>query len=645
MLGLLALALFIRLLAALPQHQPNYMDEAYYVVTGANLAEGRGFVEDFVWNYLNHPGPPPRPSHLYWMPLTSLLASVGMLAGGPSYRAAQILFIILSALLAPLTFWLTWTLSGQRRPAWLAGLLIIFSGFYFPFWTAVDNFTPFALAGSLALLLAWRGMATADHRPLTADRGPETADRSITNYQLPISQSLNPGTTTKTGLPISQLPNLPIFPSPHLSLFLAGLCAGLAHLARADGLLILVAILSYYLLHLVQRDRPLTADRGPETGDPGYTPGRTRTGRTGRRPETEDRRPGTGKRAVTPVPNPTSHVSRFTFYVLRFTHHVLRSTPYALRLTLPLLLGYLLVMLPWFLRNWFVAGIPLSTAGSQTIWLPTGADLFTSYNSLFSYGRELSARTFLAQSWPVILQGRWWVLLTNVQTVIAVWSMIFLTPLIMVGGWQLRAHPLLQLAGWYALLLFMVMTLVFAFPGALGGLFHSGAALLPFLYAAAVIGLDHSIDWVAARRRTWRAKSAKQVFGTGLVIMAAGLSSFVYYPRVLKNNAWNNVDDLYPPIAAWIKANDSNATVMINNPPAYRYHGGGLSVVIPNEDIELTLAAARRYQVNYLVLEANHPEPLNALYRQTMTHPELLLVKTFGQNNDNEIYVYEILDP
>jgi hypothetical protein len=61
LLALFALALVIRLLAALPQQQPNYMDAAYSYVNAVNLAEGQGFVEDFVWNYLDEGGPPPPP--------------------------------------------------------------------------------------------------------------------------------------------------------------------------------------------------------------------------------------------------------------------------------------------------------------------------------------------------------------------------------------------------------------------------------------------------------------------------------------------------------------------------------------------------------------------------------------------------------
>ena len=181
LVGLFILALIVRGLAAAPQQQPSYMDALYSYVNAQNLAAGRGFVEDFVWNYLGNPPPPPPPgpSHLYWLPLTSMLAWAGFSVAGVSYRAAQLPFVVLSALLAPLSYSTVWALNGKRWQGWLAGLLAIFSGFYFPFWTAIDNFTPFAVAGSLALLLAWRGLESEERRAWGVERGAGSVRKSI----------------------------------------------------------------------------------------------------------------------------------------------------------------------------------------------------------------------------------------------------------------------------------------------------------------------------------------------------------------------------------------------------------------------------------------------------------------------------------
>jgi hypothetical protein len=160
-----------------------------------------------------------------------------------------------------------------------------------------------------------------------------------------------------------------------------------------------------------------------------------------------------------------------------------------------------------------------------------------------------------------------------------------------------------------------------------------------------MVGLDRAVDWVAARRRRWNAPFAKRFFGLGLIIIAIVLSGFIYYGRVLKNNAWNSADALYPAIAAWVAQENPSATVMIGNPPAYRYHGGGLSVVVPNENIETTLQAARHYQVDYLILDYNRPEPLAEVYSQTLKHPALSLIQTFTDDAGKPIYIFKINQP
>jgi hypothetical protein len=595
------LALLIRAVAALPQQQPNYMDAAYSYVNALNLTGGKGFVEDFVWNYLGEPDRLPQPSHLYWMPLTTVMAWLGMIVGGVGYRAAQWPFVILSALLAPITYVTAYMLSKQRYLSWLAGLFAIFSGFYFPFWTAIDNFAPFAVFGSLALLFAWRGMSADPSSAIDGLQGSRTVPKgTITGDENP---ALTPALRDALGSPSPPGTRSGCFTRGESGLrrgegyleqsggkrttlqllyfLIAGVCVGLAHLARADGLLLLLVILLVYAGRSVS-----TLRSGPD-------------------------RPGlrlAGGRFLYPF----------------------------LRVAAVLIAGYMLVMTPWFIRNFQLVGTPLPAVGTKTIWL-------TSYDDLFSYKREISIRSFLAQGLEPILRGRLWALQVNLQTALAVWGMIFLAPLALIGAWVLRCHRLIQLVATYAVFLFMVMTVVFSFPGARGGLFHSGAALLPFIYAAAVVGLDRAVEWATARRRGWDGVVARRVFGIGLVFLAISLSSFIYYRRVIRNNTWNTADRYYPAIAVWVAEQRPDSTIMIGNPPAYRYHGGGLSVIVPNEDLTTTLQTAREFDAIYLVLDNNHPAPLAEIYNNPADYAELSLAETFGQGTGSEIYVFEII--
>jgi hypothetical protein len=302
---------------------------------------------------------------------------------------------------------------------------------------------------------------------------------------------------------------------------------------------------------------------------------------------------------------------------------------------LSVIFGYGLVMLPWFIRNWAVIGAPLPAAGTQTMWL-------TTYDDLFSYGRELSPRTYLAWGWANILRSKLDALWLNTQTVLAVLCMVFLAPLVPIGWWRLRRHPLFQLAAWYALLLFLAMTFVFTFPGPRGGLFHSGAALLPFIFTAAAVGLDVLIEWVAARRQGWDARLAKHVFGVGLVGMALLVSGILYYQKVLAGPDRQEGGTNYARLVEWLGAEGQEAaTVMVGDPPGYWYHGGGPSIVVPNESVETVLAVADRYGARYLVLDHNRPRPLVSLYEGKETHPRLRLL----ESPLDELRIYRIAPP
>ena len=62
MLGLVAqLFWFIRL------PEPTHMDAYYYLTNGIRLAEGEGFTEEVIWQFLDEPAGLPTPSHSYWM--------------------------------------------------------------------------------------------------------------------------------------------------------------------------------------------------------------------------------------------------------------------------------------------------------------------------------------------------------------------------------------------------------------------------------------------------------------------------------------------------------------------------------------------------------------------------------------------------
>ena len=135
------------------QSSPGYMDADYYYAGGLQLATGQGFTEPFLWNYLDNPDGLPHPSHAYWMPMASVLAALGMwLTRSIEFASAQLPFLLISALLPPLTASLSFSLTSRRDLAMTAGFFALFSGYYAPFLTTTDTFGIYMLLGVLFLL-------------------------------------------------------------------------------------------------------------------------------------------------------------------------------------------------------------------------------------------------------------------------------------------------------------------------------------------------------------------------------------------------------------------------------------------------------------------------------------------------------------
>lgn len=502
---LLLLSLVVRIVVAALTARPGYMDVAYYASGAVNLAQGGGLSEPFIWHYLDDPPGIPHVGFLYWMPLPSLLAAPFSALFPGSFFALQLPFALLSALLPVIAYVIAWQVAGAHRQAWIAGLLTLFSGFFFPYWTLPETFAPFGLVGSLAL---W----------LTGNRGPRSRPRAW-------------------------------------RWLLIGGLVGLAHLTRADGVLLLPVVASAPLL-------------------------RSRSWQTRR--------------------------------------HLLR----ALGRVLLVVLGYLLIMGPWFARNVALVGVPLSSAGAKTLWL-------TDYDDLFCYGCDLSPRSYLAWGWDGIVRSKLWALGWNLQRFLAEDCLVFLLPFILIGLVRLRHRVAMILSTAALVLFFLVHSLLFTFPGARGGFFHATAAVLPFLFVLGVEGIEAAVSW-AAGRRGWRRRQALLVFGAAAAVVAVSLS---IYAAAQKLPASQDADAAYLQAGDWLTEHEvpNGAGVMVGNPPAFWYHTGRPALVIPNGDVETLLAAADRYGAEYVLFDRNCPAPLAEWCSGTASHTRLEPVAGWGE--------------
>jgi hypothetical protein len=157
--GLGILGLIIPLAVAQFQPSPGYMDADYYFAGGLRLAQGHGFSENILWNYLDDPNGLPHPSHAYWMPLASIIAALGMVTAGlDSFAAARWGFLLISASIPPLTAFLGFAITRRTGFAIASGLLAVFSGYYLPYYSTSDTFNIYMLLGIFFFLLLGHGM-------------------------------------------------------------------------------------------------------------------------------------------------------------------------------------------------------------------------------------------------------------------------------------------------------------------------------------------------------------------------------------------------------------------------------------------------------------------------------------------------------
>jgi hypothetical protein len=518
----LIMAVFVLILSTIiiaAQDTPGYTDAYYYYNVGAKLADGEGLTDAYLWMYINAPDKLPTESHRYWMPLASLVAALPMLIFGTGFDVAQWGFVPFLVGLAWIGMALGMRIGGSRRQMWVAGFSVVLGGFYLPFWLTTDTFAVFGLVGAGALIALgigrdWRWYA------------------------------------------------------------LGGALSGLAHLARADGLLLVIVGLIVIWLPIVSH------------------PKRWRV--------------GTG----------------FTL------------SADAIQKTAALILAYLLVMLPWFLRSMDVLGSPLPAGGIETAYLH-------GYNDLFSYPAGWNLQHLMDWGWGNVLKSRWDGLLIAFQTWLAVEGLIVLAPFALYALWKRRQERFFVPMIWYAIGLHLAMSVVFTYPGSRGGLFHSSAALFPFWVALGLAGVDDFIGWLALKRR-WRKGEAQIVFGVAVLLL----------PMALGYTAWSaqtrNRDDQpdYETITALLP---EHARLMTSDPAAWNYHTGLMGVTLPEESLETSLKIAQRYCITHLVIDKNVTDAFQPLIEGTAEPPPFLnQVHHFDGNtpddwsDDVRLYVFAI---
>jgi hypothetical protein len=305
------------------------------------------------------------------------------------------------------------------------------------------------------------------------------------------------------------------------------------------------------------------------------------------------------------------------------------------------LVGYLAVMAFWYVRNLETWGSLFPPGGGRTLWL-------TRYEDLFIYpGSLLTPQRWLASGIGAILRARWDALVANLQTLVAVQGSIALFPFMLVGLWQMRRERMVQFAGWMWLVIFAAFTLVFPFAGINGSFFHSGAAVQLVFWAAAPLGIEKAVGYVARLRKWERGRQVQRFVEALLTITFFLLSTGLLFQHIMgsnqpdeEDNSWASSGRHYQAIENQLLKSgaDSGERVMVNNPPGYFLASDREAVVVPFGDQAMVLAAASHYQVRYLILDENDSGHLPVLYQQLKDQPGFHFMNSLGTTR-----IYEII--
>ena len=481
-------ALVIRLALALLVDYLGHSDYVFYYTVGRNVAAGRGFEVDYIWNYLSDPDGLPYTSNDYWMPGAAAVIAAFLRVFGDSVFVGLVPSMLLGvAVAAPVAIW-----ARDYTGAWFAGVAVV----------------PLVLA--LPLMMGYSLMA-----------------HSTMYFVFCAVCSLV--MMSKGGT------------QPRRYLLAAGL-AGLAYLMRQDGLLLL-AVLSAAVLA------------------------------SGHMPRTK---------------------ARFLAGSV---------------------IVFLLVIAPWLVSTVREFGRPLPPGPSKTMFAREYEDIYTYSNALtldsyLDWGVSNIARqkADMALNNGMRLQSLLWQGISRrtydadrrtftVGLGYALWGLVIAGIVVLLRSPERRARRDLYLPFVLHLeLLFLFYTLVATAVSLSSAFERSALAIAPFLLVVMVDGLVHVV-----RSRAVAAVIVAVLTG---ILLAEGVRSTE--DQIATQNRFGRMfERLTPVVAADAAARDqANVVIMTRDPWEVSFITGYAAIQVPNDDLDSILAAARRYDANYLLLPA-----------------------------------------
>lgn len=271
--------------------------------------------------------------------------------------------------------------------------------------------------------------------------------------------------------------------------------------------------------------------------------------------------------------------------------------------------GYLVVFGPWLLRNAAVLGEAMPSGVTRSLFLTTLIDQY-------SYAGTFSLQTYLEWGWGNIVGKRLFEALASLKLmyalpggVLSIAAVIGLQDALRTTERRrLLALPLLALAA-----LFGFYTLFVPFLSQGGSFKKSYMAVLPFVIALGAAAVEHYV-------------TEKRLRG---VVMTMTCGMLLLDGLVLVKNDFaqtaahlNSMQQVAETMRAAGDANDDGEIIIMTQDPFMLNYLGFRALMLPNDSLDITLAVAARYRVDYILMPPARAA-LEPVYLGEQTDPRL----------------------
>ncbi len=266
------------------------------------------------------------------------------------------------------------------------------------------------------------------------------------------------------------------------------------------------------------------------------------------------------------------------------------------------LLGCIVTVLPWELRNDAVYG-QLSAPGIARVLF------LTRYEELFSWHSELLVPAHLFGRGALWLAtSRLEALKNNVFT-FGLSALLIWLPAVLPGMWAWRAHRSLLPAQLFLLFMLIASTILVPLPASHGTLSHALAALQPWMAIWACVGVRALCTFFR------RPQYQHAVEVAGMTAMAGITAFLIRYAAVEK---YASVPPYRDVEAAIVRLHAvPGEPVLFDDPLAFEWMTGRPALVLPLEGPDVVPLVATAYHVRFVLVSSNNQQTFRFDERQT----------------------------